>query len=153
MDYIMLVQTLETLQQLKGNLPDSGLFEACSRVTVLSRDEFVLHRIEITCRSPPSAYSMSTHSSLVSRLKKEPSYFMTVGMLIEASRRTSLRALSFSFWLRRLSLTDLRAYRVWHSVFLTSVTFPKLPEPSYLMSSKSLMDSWVVYCIMSYRRI
>lgn len=64
-DDIVLVENPESLEELNGNLPDKLFLESRSRLAILPIDDFVLCRAKVTWRSPPSAYSMRTHSSLV----------------------------------------------------------------------------------------
>jgi hypothetical protein len=87
MNDVMLVKSLQTLKKFICNFPYKLLLEALSRTLVLSVHDFMLNLMSFTCRSPPSANSISTQSSLVPSLKKDPSYLMTVGMLKEARRR------------------------------------------------------------------
>jgi hypothetical protein len=87
MNDVMLVKSLQTLKKFICNFPYKLLLEALSRTLVLSVHDFMLSLMSFTCRSPPSANSISTQSSLVPSLKKDPSYLMTVGMLKEARRR------------------------------------------------------------------
>jgi hypothetical protein len=53
-----------------------------------------------------------------------------------------LRAASFSFWPTLESEMDFMAYCCFVSLCRTRNTFPKLPKPSYLTTSKLEAESW-----------
>jgi len=65
MNDIVFVENFESLKELKSNFPDEFFLKTSSRLTVLSIDYLMLNKGNVTWRSPPSAYSISTQSSLV----------------------------------------------------------------------------------------
>lgn len=87
-DNVIFMQAFQSLQDLIGYLPDKFLFKALARLLIFSFHYLVLHYFKSTCKSPPSANSINTQSQCVSVSKNDPSYLMTVGMLIDARRRT-----------------------------------------------------------------
>lgn len=88
-------------------------------------------------RSPPSANYMTIERMFPHYWKNAPLYFITFGESIEASSRTSLRALSFYFGVNCIILMVFIAKKPRSSLRLTLSTLPKLPEPSSLMTSNS----------------
>jgi len=70
---------------------------------------------------------------------------MTLGIEIEANNLISFKAASFYFCPTFESKIDFIAYCCFVYLFRMRYTLPKLPNPNYFMTSKSLIDNGDFY--------
>lgn len=95
-------------------------------------------------RSPPSANSITMDNIFPHYWKKAPLYLITFGESIDARSLTSLSALSFYFGVRDIILMVFMAKNPRSSFRLTLRTLPKLPLPSYLMTSNQCIVLFIL---------
>ena len=103
MNNVSLMQHLKPRQNLFYHRPNLFLVDPRQSL-LLFLNQFLYYEL-FTYKSPPSASYITMHRVLDLESKKDSLYLMMKSELMEAKRRTSFNAFSFSFSLRLFILT------------------------------------------------